>query len=67
MPLHEVLRRLAKGGASNLEVLNLEGNELGGTVTSDIEIFTKLKTLDLSTMGLDGKICRPSTHVLSVC
>ena len=56
MPLHKVLRRLAKGGASNLEVLVLGGNELGGIMTSDIEIFTKLKTLDLSKMGLDGKV-----------
>ena len=60
VPLHEVLRRLAKGGASNLEVLDLKGNELGGTITSDIEIFTKLKTSKLSMMGLGGKSCR--TH-----
>ena len=58
VPLNEVLRRLAKGGASSLEVLNLQGNELGGTISSDIEMFIKLKTLDLSDMGLDGKIFR---------
>ena len=57
--LHEVLRRLAKGGVSNLEVLNLQGNALGGTITSDIEIFNKLKTLNLSGMGVDGKIVEP--------
>ena len=60
VPLNEVLRRLAKGGASNLEVLSLQGNELGGTISSDIEIFIKLKDLDLSKMGLGGEICR--TH-----
>ena len=56
--MHEVLRRLAKGGASNLEVLDLSGNALGGTITSDVGVFTKLKELNLSTMGLGGKICR---------
>ena len=56
--MNEVLRRLAKGGASSLEVLNLQGNELGGTISSDIEILIKLKTLDLSGMGLGGKIFR---------
>ena len=69
MPLHEVLRRLAKGGASNLEVLDLSHNALGGTIASDIAMFPKLKKLDLSQMGLDGKICRTHhtyTHALHV-
>ena len=64
--MHEVLRRLAKGGASNLEVLNLQGNELGGTISSDIEIFIKLKTLNLSKMGLGGEIVEPNIHALYV-
>ena len=66
VPLHEVLRRLAKGGASNLEVFDLSANELGGTISSDIEMFTKLKTLKLSMMGLDGKI-RRTQHTSIVC
>ena len=69
MPLHEVLASLAKRGASNLEVLDLSGNKLGGTITSDIIVilmhFTKLRTLNLSSMGLGGKVCR--THHTSLC
>ena len=42
--------------ASSLEVLVLQGNELGGAIPSDITIFTKLRTLDLSKTGLDGAI-----------
>ena len=64
--LNEVLRRLAKGGASNLEVLDLSKNALGGTIASDIAMFPKLKKLDLSEMGLGGKICR-TQHIGMFC
>ena len=40
--------------APTLETLALDGNELGGTITDDIASFTKLKTLELSEMGLKG-------------
>ena len=66
VPLHEVLRRLAKGGASNLEVLARSGHKLGGTLTSDIAIFTKLKKLNLDGMGLGGEIFR-TQHTCVVC
>ena len=65
--MHEVLRRLAQGGASNLEVLELSGNELGETVTSDITIFTKLKKLDLSNGRLGGKRFVEHQHTCVVC
>ena len=53
--LHELLPRLTPL-ASSLEVLDLLGNELGGTITADIGVFSKLKKLDMSDMGLDGKL-----------
>ena len=37
---------LLKPLASTLEVLNLSGNVLRGTITSDIEAFTKLIFFD---------------------
>ena len=52
-PLPETLRLLAPL-ASNLEILNLGGNKLGGTFTDDIAVFTKLTTLLLTGMGLEG-------------
>ena len=52
--------------ASSLEVLILSGNELGGAIPSDITIFTKLQTLDLSSMGLGGEICK-TQHSCVVC
>ena len=51
-PLPETLQLLAR--LANLEVLSLGGNALGGTITADVEVFTKLKKLDLHGMGLDG-------------
>ena len=52
-PLPETLRLLAPL-ASNLESLNLGGNKLGGTITDDITVFTKLTELRLFYMGLEG-------------
>ena len=52
-PLPETLRLLTPL-ASNLEILNLSGNELGGTITEDIAAFTKLTELKLFDMGLEG-------------
>ena len=51
--LPETLQLLAPL-ASTLEQLNLGGNELGGTVTPDIAMFTKLTELSLCFMGLEG-------------
>ena len=42
---------------TELEELDLGGNKLGGTITADVAIFTKLKKLQLKAMGLDGKTC----------
>ena len=53
-PLPETLRLLAPL-ASNLEMLSLGGNKLGGTITDDISAFTKLTTLSLTGMGLEGE------------
>ena len=52
-PLPEALKLLAP--LANLEELSLGGNALGGTITADVEVFTKLKKLDLRGMGFDGK------------
>ena len=52
-PLPEALKLLAP--LANIEKLYLGLNNLGGTVTADVAVFKKLKTLDLSFMGLDGK------------
>ena len=56
-PLPETLRLLAPL-ALNLEMLNLNGNELGGTITEDIAAFTKLTELRLEGMGLEGACSR---------
>ena len=53
-PLPEALKLLAP--LANIEELLLGGNMLGGKITADVAVFTKLKSLNLSTMGLDGKI-----------
>ena len=53
-PLPETLRLLAPL-ASNLEILSLGGNKLGGTITDDIAVFTKLTSLQLPGMGLEGE------------
>ena len=53
-PLPETLRLLAPL-ASNLEILSLGGNKLGGTITDDISAFTKLTELQLDQMGLEGE------------
>ena len=52
-PLGETLP-LLKPLASTLEVLDLSGNDLRGTITSDIEAFTKLTKLALARLGLEG-------------
>ena len=53
-PLPEALKLLAP--LANIEELSLGGNKLGGKITADVAVFTKLKSLDLCNMGLDGKI-----------
>ena len=53
-PLHESIKLLSP--LTNLEELSLGGNKLGGTITSDVAVFTKLKKLKLHSMELDGKI-----------
>ena len=40
---------------TNLEVLALSGNKLGGRFTAEVAAFTKLNELSLVDMGLDGK------------
>ena len=52
-PLPETLRLLAPL-APTLGKLNLSSNKLGGTLTADIEAFTKLTKLVLFNMGLRG-------------
>ena len=51
--LPETLQLLAPL-ASNLEKLYLGYNKLGGTITDDIAVFTKLSELSLFDMGLEG-------------
>ena len=53
-PLHETVKLLSP--LTNLEELSLGDNQLGGTITSDVAVFTKLKKLELYSMELDGKI-----------
>ena len=64
-PLPEALKLLAP--LANLEELSLGGNALGGTITADVEVFTKLKKLDLHGMGLDGKRLSIRTERFSLC
>ena len=56
-PLHETIKLLAP--LTNLENLGLGGNKLGGTITADVASFTKLESLGLNCMGLDGKPLEP--------
>ena len=51
---------------TNLEELSLGGNTLGGTITSDVAVFTKLKKLELYRIELDGKIGSTRTERLRV-
>ena len=55
-PLPETLQMLAPL-APTLEKLKLGGNKVGGTITADIVVFTKLTELDLSFMNLQGAVC----------
>ena len=64
--LQEVLQILAPL-ASSLGVLNLSSNQLGGTITADVMVYTKLKKLILHNMGLEGKICITSIRALYIC
>ena len=50
--------------ATTLEVLKLGGNSLRGSITSDIAHFTRLRTLELNSMGLQGWYRSPYTNVL---
>ena len=61
-PLPETLKLLAP--LTNLEELSLSDNELGGTITTDVVAFTNLKELNLSFMGLDGKLLSTRLSVL---
>ena len=40
--------------APTLELLSLDGNKLGSTITDEIAMFTKLTALHLSSMDLEG-------------
>ena len=53
-PLHGSIKLLSP--LTSLEELNLSYNNMDGTITSDVAVFTKLKKLKLWSMGLDGKI-----------
>ena len=63
--LQEVLQTL-EPLASSLEALNLSGNELGGAITADVAVFKKLKKLDLSSTGLDGKLLSTRSERLNL-
>ena len=52
-PLQEILQLLTP--LTNLEVLDLSFNRLGGNITAEVAAFTKLKQLGLADIGLDGK------------
>ena len=65
-PLPDTLKLLAP--LANLEELSLSGNELGGAITADVVVLTKLKKLDLYLMGLDGKLLSiPSKRLNGSC
>ena len=64
--LQELLPRLTPL-ASRLEVLDLSDNQLGGTITNDITVFSKLKKLNMSNMGLDGKPLSIRSERLNGC
>ena len=53
-PLPETLQLLAR--LANLEVLSLGGHKLGRAIPADVAVFTDLKELGLSNMGLGGKL-----------
>ena len=40
---------------TNLEVLDLGFNQLGGNITAEVAAFIKLKQLGLARMGLEGR------------
>ena len=61
-PLHETIKLLSP--LTNLEELNLSCNKIGGTITSDVAVLTKLKKLELYNMGLDGEIGSTRTERL---
>ena len=53
-PLNETLKLLAPL-APTLEKLDLSENEdIGGTITTDVTVFTKLTSLNLCNMSLQG-------------
>ena len=53
-PLHETVKLLSP--LAKLEELRLSGNESGRAIPTDVAVFTSLKTLDLSEMGLEGEL-----------
>ena len=53
IPLQETIKLLSP--LTELEELNLGENKLGGAITADVAVFTKLKRLILFDMRLDGK------------
>ena len=40
---------------TNLEVLDLGFNQLGGNITAEVAAFIKLEQLGLARMGLEGR------------
>ena len=52
-PLHETLR-IIKPLAATLDVLCIGDNQLGGTLTADISVFTNLGLLFLENVGFEG-------------
>ena len=63
-PLHDTIKLLSP--LTNLEELNLSCKKIGGTITSDVAVLTKLKKLELYSMGLDGKIGRTRSERLRI-
>ena len=59
-PLHETIKLLSP--LTNLEVLALSGNKMGGRFTAEVAAFTKLNELSLVDMGLDGTSLRTHTE-----
>ena len=60
-PLHETVKLLSP--LTKLEELRLSGNELGGAIPTDVAVFTNLKTLGLSRMGLEGELSTRSERL----
>ena len=64
-PLPETLKLLAP--LANLEELSLGGNELGGAITADVAVLTKLKKLDCASWASTVSRSAPGLSGLSRC